>query len=146
MAGNLNIELADAVVAALQAGVAANAFGIVFEPCRAYRPRFDLDKDHGLKVTVVPKNDAQETLTRGFVDMRTLGVDVAVQMRVSLSNGEIDPLMELVDKIQHYLSAPVGKATWFSWTNEPIYWPDHIANHSVFTSVTTFNYKRQVKR
>ena len=134
------IDIADAVVATLNAGTFSQAFTAE----RHYLPRFELPDMATLRVSVVPKGIASQALDRKR-DQNDYRIDVAVQHKAGIDLAALDALMNLVEEIGDYLQATplVGypQARVFDMTNEPIYAPEHIDEFRAFTSVMTFTYR-----
>jgi hypothetical protein len=137
----LIVDIADAVVAELNAGT----FSQSFTAQRLYRPEFDLREMAALHVTVVPRGVETLTVSRSSVQY-DVSVDVAVQQKLSgESNAEIDPLMNLVEEIATFfrlrrLSA-YPNASWLRTENEPVYSPGHLEELRQFTSVLNLTFR-----
>jgi hypothetical protein len=134
------IDIADAVVATLNAGTFSQAFTAE----RHYLPRFELPDLATLRVSVVPKGITSQALDRKR-DQNDYRIDVAVQHKAGIDLATFDALMNLVEEIGDYLQATplVGypQARVFDMVNEPIYAPEHIDEFRAFTSVMTFTYR-----
>lgn len=135
------IDIADAVVASLNAGT----FSQTFEAERKYQPVYELPDMQTLHVSVVPRSVSITTATRetGYFDC---AVDVGVQKKVNPDEpDEIDALMNLVEEIADHLrmkrlnDAP--QAAWVSIENEPAFASEHLDQQRVFTSVLTVTYR-----
>lgn len=135
------IDIADALVASLNAGL----FSQPFKAERKYQPSFELPELQALQVCVVPRSVAIATATResSYFDC---AIDVGVQKKVNPDEpAELDGLMTLVEEIadhlrQHRLEdAP--QAAWLSIENEPAFAAEHLDQQRVFTSVLTVNYR-----
>ncbi len=135
------LEIADAVVASLNAG----SFALEFEAERKYQPVFELQDMQTLHVSVVPKSLAITTAARdsGFFDV---AIDVGVQKKVNADeSAELDALMNLVEQIADHLrmkrldDAP--NAAWLGVANEPVFAPEHLEQWRQFTSVLTVTYR-----
>jgi len=133
------IDIADAVVAALNAAP-EGAFGEAFSTAeRAYRPVFDLAELKGLRVTVVPRGVEMGLAGRGLF-ASDVQIDVAVQQKLSTGdNAEIDALMGVVERIAEFIRSTgrFGDAAWVRTENVPIYSPEHLAEQRAFTGVLT---------
>ena len=141
------IQLTDAVVAKLNEGVFSESFVAV----RHYRPTHELAELRDLKVSVVPKSIESSVESRELCAF-DYAIDVGVQKRVTPNTpAEIDALLSLVQEIDDALRMvtltwPVEgdedmEAAWIASANEPVYAPDHLAEHHVFTSVLTITYR-----
>jgi hypothetical protein len=134
------IEIADAVVATLNAGTFSQAFTAE----RHYLPRFELPDLATLRVSVVPKGIASQALDRNRdqVDYR---IDVAVQQKAGVELATLDALMNLVEEIGDYLQAThlvsFPQARCIDMVHEPIYAPEHLEEFRAFTTVMTFTYR-----
>lgn len=139
-------QIAQAVMDALNAGVAEEAFDADFTAVRAYLPQYELPEMADLKVTVVPK---QVVLTGGSrsAAQQDVAIDVAVQQRVDPQDLDaVDALMELVESIAGYLrtrrlTLNGLHASWLSAEHEPIYAPEHMEQMNQFTSILTVTYR-----
>ena len=96
---NILIELADAVVAELN----ATTWSWAFTAKRTYRPRFDLKELATLRVSVVPVVSSTEITGRSSTEVAP-AVDVAVQKQVTGPDdtATIDRLMGLLQEVQDY--------------------------------------------
>ena len=135
------VDIADAVVAELNAGQFSQAFTAV----RSYRPQYDLSEMTTLHVTVVPKGVEMVTVSRNSVQ-HDVSVDVAVQKKLETeSNAEIDPLMALVEELADFFRlrrlAACPNAVWMKTENEPVYSPGHLEELRQFTSVLTLTFR-----
>lgn len=142
------IAIADAVVAELNGA----GLSLPFTATRAYAPSNE-SKDLGtLEVTVVPNEWNPEPLTRGETDNQYI-IHIGIQKRIGpglMSNTDIntacDPLMllvqDIVDLFQRGNLAVGGIAAEMVTTNRPIYSPEHIREHRVFTSVVQLTFKQ----
>lgn len=148
MSQALLIEVADALVAELNAEAAkpsGGVLGVQFVAERHYRPQFDLAQLKSLRVSVVPKAISIAGMARTS-NQHDVAVDMAVQKKVDpASTAELDGLMLLVERIADFfrlrrLSA-VPVAAWVKTENAPVYAPDHLEQHRVFTSVLTLTYR-----
>ena len=135
------IQIADAVVAALNAGT----FSKDFEAVRYYQPLFELKDLKELKVSVVPKggSSAQATRDKAAQDFQ---IDVAVQKKLNKGdNPEVDGLMKLVEEIADFFRfkrlAEFPQAMWIKTENVPVYSPEHMDQFRQFTSVVTLTFR-----
>lgn len=135
------IDIADAVVGAIQAG----SYGEPVAVERKYRPAFELADLTQVQVTVVPRSVSITTATRdsSYFDC---AIDVGVQKRVNADQADdIDALMTLVEQIADQLrlkrldDAP--DAAWVSIENEPVFASEHLDQQRAFTSVLTVTYR-----
>ncbi len=135
------LEIADAVVASLNAGT----FSQAFEAVRKYRPSFELEELPTLRVTVVPRSVAISAAARdsSYFDC---AIDIGVQKKVNPDEPtELDELMNLVEQLADHLrlqrleEAPL--AAWVGIENEPIFASEHLDQQRVFTSVLTVTYR-----
>jgi hypothetical protein len=138
------VDIADAVVTALNSGT----FSQSFQAVRHYQPVFEL-KDMGtLHVSVVPKGIELELFTRTQVQA-DVQVDIGVQKKLeSIEPADMDPLMRLVEEIGDYFRthALTGTpAVWIKTENVPIFAPEHLGKLRQFTSVLTLTF-RQLRR
>jgi hypothetical protein len=140
------IEIADAVVAALNAATLSQPF----TAARHYLPEFDLKEMETLHVSVVPAELDEETADRTR-DRAEYKIHVAVQKRVAkqdppgLDTQAIDALMQLVQEIddlfRHKRLAGYAQAHWAKTENKPIYDPKHLKEHGQFTSLLVFTFR-----
>lgn len=141
MADSVVIQVADAVVANLNAG----SFDPAFTAQRQYRPAFDLAALDELRISVVPKSLQIANASRG-VRTFDVSIDIGVQQKVDADDvANLDDLMGLVEQIGDHLSlnplAEMPEAVFVSITNEPIFAPEHLDQQRVFTSVLTVVYQ-----
>ncbi|MCG3178314.1 MAG: hypothetical protein BIFFINMI_00640 [Phycisphaerae bacterium] len=141
MADPVVIQIADAVVAELNAG----GFSQAFVAQRAYAPVFDLGEMADLHVTVVPRAASAERLDRASRQF-DYSIDVAVQKKLADGgNVEIDALMFLVEQIADHFNgrrpAQLNSAVCLRVENDPIYSPEHMRELRQFTSVLTLVFR-----
>ena len=135
------VQLADAVVAMLNAG----KFSLAFTAQRLYRPYFDLPDMSTLHVTVVPDSVVLTQHTRTTMANETK-VDVAVQKKYKTEDAsELDPLVALVEEIaamfsQNRVIAELG-AVLLKIEHAPVYSPEHMQDKRMFTSIITLTYR-----
>lgn len=135
------VQLADAIVAMLNAG----KFSLAFRAQRLYRPYFDLPDMATLHVTVSPDSVVLTQHTRATMANETK-VDVAVQKKYKTEDAaELDPLMVLVEKIaamfaQNRVIAELG-AVLLKIEHAPVYSPEHMQDKRMFTSIITLTYR-----
>lgn len=141
---SLVIQIADAVVAELNAAeLHASDPGVA--AARHYRPQFELAELKSVRVTVVPKAIEVAALSRSQ-NQHDVAIDIAIQKKLQTADlAELDPLMDLVQALGDLLRlkrlAAFPSATWLKTENAPIYSPEHIDQHRVFTSVLTVTYR-----
>lgn len=129
------IQVCDAIVTVLNAASLSQSFTAV----RSYSPEYDLKDMTPLHVTVVPKSEKDERLSRNAaMTMKVFEVDIAVQKRVpAKSNSEIDPLVllvqEIVDLLDGYELITRGICT--TTRPNPIFAPEHLDEMRQFTSI-----------
>lgn len=141
------IEIADAVVAAMNAKSDAGELSERFAAERLYVPIHRAEELTDLRVSVVPRELSMVILTRGSDDF-TYTIDVAVQKKIGqgkMTPAEIkaacDPLMLLSEEIadlfrgREFLASIPGR--FVGLTNSPIFVPDHLDEHRVFTGVVS---------
>lgn len=140
MTDALPIRIADAVVAELNAGIAAAAFQLTgWAPERRY---FDWDLEYGdlegLAVNVVylvsEEGNSRELVGAGYLGLKA-AVDVVVRKRFGsadrlaadgrLRNDAVDPLVTLLEELQEYfigrrLSGPLTSVPEANWEESPI--------------------------
>jgi len=141
MAESAVVQVADAVVASLNAG----SFAPPFTAQRRYRPAFDLAELDTLRVSVVPKSVEITNATRSasYFDCT---VDIGVQQKVDADDANaIDSLMDLVQQLADHLRlqrlSGLPEAVWLRIANEPVFAPEHLDQQRVFTSVISVTYR-----
>ena len=142
----ITIEIADAVVAALNAARLSQSFTAV----RHYLPEFDLKEMETLHVSVVPAELDEETSDRTR-DKAEYKIHVAVQKRVAkqdppgIDTAAVDALMQLVEEIddlfRHKRLTGYEQASWAKTENKPIFDPKHLKEHGQFTSLLVFTFR-----
>lgn len=135
------LRVADAVVDALNAA----ALDPEFQAQRLYQPQFELPELNVLRVSVVPKDQTTQTLTRG-ITRRIFRVDVGVQKKFERGDApELDPLVTLVERIAalfHRRRLPgLSEAFCTAAKPEPVYAPEHMDQFRQFTSVLTLTFQ-----
>jgi hypothetical protein len=137
---SLVADIADAVTAEIN-GATLGAF----TAARVYRPQFTLEQLAALTVTVVPGPIERERLARGSNVQKTYTVGVSVQQKVEdETNASIDPLVALAEQIADVIGPGEIGATGAQWVrtdHEPLYDPDHMRDHQVFTNVVLFTFQ-----
>jgi len=141
MSDSVVVQVADAVVASLNAG----SFSVPFVAQRRYRPTFDLAELDTLRVSVVPKSIEIANATRGRNQFDCV-IDIGVQQKIDTDDtGAIDALMDLVQQIIDHLRKQqlddLPEAAWLRIANEPVFAPEHLDQQRVFTSVVTVTYR-----
>lgn len=134
-------DIAGAVVLELN----AQSFTPPFTAVRHYRPEFDLAQLKTLRVSVVPRSIAIVSLGRSL-NQHDVSVDVAVQAKIdAASTDDLDELMGLVEQIAEFFRlrrlTQVPSAVWQRTENSPIYSPEHLERHGVFTSILTLTFR-----
>jgi len=142
---SLILDIADAVVAELAAGVEADAFSIPFTPARKVLPLYELADLAELHVTVMPKAVLAAAATRASRQY-DVTIDVGVQQKLTGDlDDEIVVLLDLVEELSDFLArrplADAAHARWVSSANDPVYAPEHLLDHRSFTSVLTLTYR-----
>lgn len=136
----LLIDLTDAVVDELN----DHSFSMDLIAERTYLPQFELKQFSELRVSVVPREQRTERLTRESCS-EICGIDVGVQMRFAKQDAIcIDPLMSLVDEILNHFNGLVFSGTGALCTAikpSPVYSPEHMEQFRQFTSVLTLTIK-----
>lgn len=140
------IDIADAVVTALNAA----SLSMAFTAERAYVPVHEAKDLLDLKVTVVPRELTLAAVARSRDEFDYV-IDVAVQRRIENAVLAIDPYMELAEGILDLFRGKLfdygagGRAVCIatSCQNNPIYVPQHLDEHRVFTSVVSLTFRAQ---
>jgi len=139
------IDTADAIVAELVIGLAADEFSMEFTPTRRVLPKFELSELDTLQVTVVPA--AVEVLAASrAASQYDIRVDIGIQKRVSRGALEADVLglCDLVDEIADFLKmrglSEAPTAHWRTTQNEPIYSAERLLDDRTFISVLALIY------
>jgi hypothetical protein len=133
------LEVADAIVTELNTEVWTPTFTAV----RLFLPIFDLKQMNTLHVSVVPKDQKTDRLSRTAV-MQTFGLDVGIQKRFSIEeSSEIENLVILVNQIVTFFQgrklASVANSTVLASDPNPIYAQEHMSNFRQFTSVVNLS-------
>jgi len=137
---SLATQIADAVAAELNAAP-QDTFELSFDAQRTVLPSFELAELAELKVSVVPKA-VEMTAASRTMSQCDVQIDIGIQKKLGKQiDTEIEPLMELVERIAAYLRGrqlqAFPNAVWVRAENEPVYAPEHLAEQRVFTSVLT---------
>jgi hypothetical protein len=134
------LDIADSVVAQLNGG----SFSQPLTAERHYQPKFDLSEMTELKVSVVPRSLASQTLDRNRDTFDYL-LDVAVQKKTDMTQAALDALMTLVEEIaDHFRTQPLTaypNARCTEVKNEPVYALEHLDEFRQFTSVITRTFR-----
>lgn len=134
------LAIADAVAAELSAAT----FSQPLAAERSYLPRFDVDEMTDLKVSVVPRGLASQTLDRNR-DRFDYKIDVAIQKKVEPVPQALDPLMALVEEIADFFRqgalAAFPQARCTDVANVPVYAAEHLEELRQFTSVLTLTFR-----
>lgn len=141
---SLATDIADAVAAELNAAE-PGTFGQAFMAHRRVLPAFELPDLADLKVTVVPKAVLTSGASRSLAQL-DVSVDIGIQKKLGSDiDTQVADLGTLVDQIADYLRRrPLAAARYAAWSgtrNEPVYAPEHLVEHRVFTSVLTVTYR-----
>lgn len=125
---------------------------------RVYLLRLEPENLQELKISVVAKGETREVLDRTG-NLEDHSVDIAVQQKVDPADVEaVDGLVLVVERIKNLWSDPeadgiatqnagdlrdkeLAGADWQSLTNDPIYYPDRLADKQEFASVVTVTYR-----
>jgi hypothetical protein len=144
------LNIAEAVVAALNADIDSDSDsdGLVLTAELVLMPQFDVAQlaPTAVKVSVVPGAIRLTNETRATRRVE-VDIDVGIQSKLSGSDAalheQVEELMGLVDEISTSMArrklAGVS-AAWVRSANEPVYYPEHMAENRVFTSVVTLTY------
>lgn len=146
-------DAAEAVKNLLNADPVVN-FGQEFVAVRRYVPNLDLDSvGEELSVQVVARSDRGTALDRVGVTLHDLTVDIGIQKRLTPgtnpqsenANPEIDDLADLAERIADFFKpgtdVVADGATVVETAIDPIYAPEHLTTHSVFTSIVRLGLK-----
>ena len=134
---SLMVDIADAVVAQINAGT----FSEQFEAGRVYLPQYDMTELEQVRVTVVPRTLSLEPGTRG-AHQHVVTVEVAVQKRVpDLEPAKLDDLCTLVQEIvDEFLGGELAALPGVMVTDvtvAPTFAPEHLEEKGTFTSLIT---------
>lgn len=144
------VAIADAVVAEINGTALLTPFTAA--AVRSYAPSNATEDLKTLEVTVVAAEWDPAPLSRGETDNQYV-IHIGIQKRIgpmAMTNDAIntacDPLMQLVqdivDLFQRENLDVNGIAAEMVTTNRPIYSPDHIREHRVFTSIIQLTFKQ----
>ncbi len=134
------IQLADEVAALLTAAPISPTCTVR----RGYREAADFSGTQPL-LTVIPKA-WQKTITGRALRTSDFGIDIVLQASVRPDeNGDIDPLMRLLESIGQYLDArPMPNlqgACWIGEIADPIFDPEDLRQRGIFCAVLTVSYQ-----
>lgn len=136
-------RIADGIAAILGAATLSQ----VFSTTRLDLPRRSLEAISGVVVTVVPRSKAKTILARSIVQ-EEVGVDVAVQAKVADDEPDtLAPYRTLTVEIDQLFEFGVIEeggvriASWCGSQIDPIYSPEHLEEHRLFTSVVRLTFK-----
>lgn len=119
------------------------AFSIPFTAEMALLPVFELKDMRELKVTIVPKAQSFQRLSRD-TGSREIQIDIGVQKKFS-DQSEAEALLDLVEEITAHFDGKrpteASNAICVRVANEPVYAPEHIEQYRQFTSVLTLTFK-----
>lgn len=140
------LDIADAVVTALNADEFQETLTEEFTAERLFLPDFKLEDMGTLHVTVVPKSITEEISSRSSADYH-YQIDIGVQKRFSsIGKTEIDPLVDLVEQIAALFKlatlAGYPDVAWIKTEHSTLYSPEHMAQMRQFTSIMTLTYRR----
>ena len=118
-------------------------FSIPFTAEMALLPVFELKDMRELKVTIVPKAQSFQRLSRD-TGSREIQIDIGVQKKFS-DQSEAEALLDLVEEITAHFDGKrpteASNAICVRVANEPVYAPEHIEQYRQFTSVLTLTFK-----
>jgi hypothetical protein len=144
------IDIADAVVARLNNATLSQTIAAE----RHYVPVYGKQEDNAdefadLLVTVVPRSLLMVILSRGSDDFDYI-IDIGIQKRISgagveVANSSVDIFMNLVEEIVDLFRSQrlfgYTAALCVGVENAPIYAPDHLDAHRIFTSVVSLTFR-----
>ena len=135
------VQIADAVAASINSGTYSES--VIAQ--RSYRPSFDLEQLAETRVTVVPRSEIIETMSRlhSRVDCK---VDVGIQQRVPAGDEpRIDALLDLAeeigDQLRHKGLEDFPEAVWISIEHDPVAASEHLDELSTLTTVLSVTYR-----
>lgn len=107
-------------------------------------PVVELEALKGLHLVIIPRSRNREMASREDDDF-TIEIDVAVHKHLERGDQvELDALTDQVEEIAAFLSdrplADDAAARWMDDQIEPVWAPDHLAEHNVFSSVIRLTY------
>jgi hypothetical protein len=120
-----------------------STFSISFAAEMTLLPVFELADMRDLKVTVVPKAQSFQRISR-IAGGREIQIDIGVQKKFS-AQSEAEELLGLVEEIATFFDGKrltgANNAICVKVANEPVYAPEHIQQYRQFTSVLTLTFK-----
>jgi len=144
VANAISVQLAEEIVTELNRDSAQSKFSQEFTATRSYAPVFKREDMSQLHVTVVPKSQTQELMTRGSNSEDNHDVFIGVQKAVDPDSLlEIDALTKLTEEIKdHFLGDVVIEGSEFNTTVtaaviDPIAEPDFLTTKHQFLSLVT---------
>lgn len=139
---SIAVTVCNAIVEALN----GHSFSQPVTAIRTNVPKYELRKDDGLKIQVVPSAQGTAHATRGDLDWQPM-IDIGIQKYVDNDDTDVDVLLELVDEIILFLMA-VGRKfanhVVMSTRNEPIYDVESLDRLRMFFSVVTLELRALV--
>lgn len=140
MAGSIEVEVADALVDALNGAT----FSESFTATRSYRPEHKLADLATLTVTVVPRSTVERRINRAKVELDAV-VDVGIQQRCGMDSGSLDTVSALKREVMDWLNANPTlasiPATLIEIANDPNVAAEHLEGFRLFTSIITATYR-----
>lgn len=129
---------------AIAAELSRETFSLAFQAESMLLPVFELKDRVSLKVTVVPKAQSFQRLSRDSVS-REVQIDIGIQKKFAGKVKEAESLLGLVEEIAAHFDgkrlAGFENALCTKVQNEPVYAPEHIEQYRQFTSVLTLTFK-----
>lgn len=135
------LAIADAVVAQLNSA----EFSLPFVAVRSLLPEYSIAELAELRVTVVPP---RVEITRETRASQQFDVDLSIGVQKAVADiapATIEPLLALAEEIAaHFDAGALGEtdARWLRTIHDPLYIPEHLAEHRVFTSMIIVTYRR----
>lgn len=119
----------------------SNAFILSLMAIRSYRPVFDLKDMKELHVSVVPKTQLRNLISRASVE-KIIEVDVAIQQKIT-DIAESDTLIQLAEEISEFFHKKTLLGVYFCFQSQinPIFDPIHLESFNQLTSLVTLTYK-----
>ncbi len=153
---NSLVDIADALVAELDAAIADGFFLVPFAPVRQYVPDESIE-DETLRVIVMATSSESKALSR-TEDEGTLGVQVVITKKLSpihpdgLSIDEqADQMMDFVEQLKRWIRwdgegrrrrlSQAPEASYASMKHVPAYSPGVLKQNHEFFSVLTVSYR-----
>jgi len=136
-----SVTIADAVKEELN----NHSFSQSFTAVRKFIPKYTLEELTTLRVTVVPKANEENLITRSD-SQREVQIDIGIHKKIdSDEETEAPPLIALAEEIMQYIrklkltNAP--GVFWVRTENNPIYSQEYLQKERVFFSLITVSYK-----